>query len=46
MNLWKCISCSNDVMIHVDCDIKRDIYMYPQKMHSCSKDILGISFLF
>ena len=31
----------NDVMNHVDCVIKRDVY--PQKMHSCSKNIHGIS---
>ena len=36
------ISCSNDVMNHVDCVIKRDVY--PQKIHSCSKNICGISF--
>ena len=34
--------CCNDVMHHVDCVIKRDVY--PQKMHSCStKNIRGIS---
>ena len=32
----------NDVMNHVDCVIKRDVC--PQKMHSCSKNIRGISF--
>ena len=41
---WKWISCSNDVMNHVDCIIKRDVY--PAKKHSCSKNIRGISFLF
>ena len=35
--LWKWISCCNDVMNHVDCVIKCDVY--PQKMHSCSKNI-------
>ena len=29
-------------MNHVDCVIKHDVY--PQKMHSCSKNICGISF--
>ena len=33
-------SCSNDVMNHVDCVVKRDVY--PQKMHSCSKNLRGI----
>ena len=42
-NIWKWISCCNDVTNHVDCVIKRDVY--PQKMHSCSKNIRGISFL-
>ena len=40
--IWKRISYSNDVMNHADCVIKR--YVYPQKMHSCSKNICGISF--
>ena len=31
-----------DVMNHVDCVIKRDVY--PQKMHSCSENIRDISF--
>ena len=31
-------------MNHVDCVIKRDVYL--QKMHSCSKNIRGLSFLF
>ena len=46
MNLAVCgniISCFNDVMSHVDCVIKCDVY--PQKMHSCSKNIHGISFI-
>ena len=38
---WKWIRCCNDVMNHVDCVIKRDIYQ--QKKHSCSKNIRGIS---
>ena len=38
---WKWITCSNDVMNRVDCVIKRDVY--PQKKHSCSKNIRGIS---
>ena len=41
--IWKCISCFNDVMNHVDCVIKRDVSR--QKMHSCSKNICGISFI-
>ena len=44
ISTWKRISCFKDVMIHIDCVIKRDVY--PQKMHSCSKNIRGISFLF
>ena len=31
----------NDVMNHVDCVMKRDVY--PQRMHSCSKNIRDIS---
>ena len=31
----------NDVMNHVDCVITLDVY--PQKMHSCSRNIRGIS---
>ena len=42
-SIWKWKSCCNDVMNHVDYVIKRDVY--PQKMHSCSKNIRGISFL-
>ena len=41
--MWKWISCRNDVMNNVDCVIKRDVYS--QKMQSCSKNILGVSFL-
>ena len=33
--------CCYDVMNHVDCVIKRDAYQ--QKMHSRSKNIIGIS---
>ena len=40
-SIWKWIRCCNDVMNNVDCIIKRDIYL--QKMHSCSKNICGIS---
>ena len=40
-SVWKWISCSNDVMNHVDYVIKRDVY--PQKIHSCPKSIRGIS---
>ena len=36
------ISCSDDVMNHVECVTKRDVY--PQKMHLCSKNSSGISF--
>ena len=43
-SIWKWISCSNDVMNYVDCVIKRDVY--PQKMHSCSKNIAVYHFLF
>ena len=39
--IWKWISCSNDVMNHVDCVIKRDVY--PLKMHLCSKYSSGLS---
>ena len=40
-SILKWISCCNDVMNYVDCVIKRDVY--PQKMHSCSENIHGIS---
>ena len=40
-SIWKWISCCNDVKNNVECVIKRDVY--PQKMHSCSKNFLGIS---
>ena len=36
----KRVSCCNDVINHVGCVIKRDVY--PQKMHSYSKNIRGI----
>ena len=39
--IWKWLSCCNDVINHTDCVIKRDVY--PQKMHSCSKNIRDIS---
>ena len=42
VSIWKWISCCNDVINHVDCVIKRDFF--PQKMHSCSKKICGVSF--
>ena len=38
---WKWLTYCNDVMNHVNCVIKCDVY--PQKMHSCSKNIRGIS---
>ena len=40
-SIWKWISCWNDIINHVDCAIKRDVY--PQKMHLCSKNISVIS---
>ena len=40
-SIWKWIRCCNDVMNDVDCVIKRDVY--PQNVHSCSKNIRGIS---
>ena len=40
-SIWNWISCCNDVMNHVDWVIKRDVY--PQKMHSGSKNIRGMS---
>ena len=40
-SIWKWITCCNDVMNDVDCVIKRDVY--PQNVHSCSKNIRGIS---
>ena len=40
-SIRKWIRCCNDVMNHVDCVIKRDVY--PQKMHSCSKNICVVS---
>ena len=43
-SIWKWIRCCNDVMNNVDCVIKLDFY--PQKMHSCSKNIMGYQFLF
>ena len=43
-SIWERISCCNDVINHVDSVIKRDVY--PQKMHSCSKNIRGKSSFF
>ena len=40
-SIWKWIRCCNDVMNDVYCLIKRDIY--PQNVHSCSKNICGVS---
>ena len=40
-SIWKWITCCNDVMNDVDCVIKRDVY--PQNVHSCSKNIRWIS---
>ena len=40
-SIWKWIRCCNDVMNYVDCVMKRDVY--PQKMHSCPKNIRRIS---
>ena len=40
-SIWKWYMCCNDVMNDVDCVIKHDIY--PQNVHSCSKNICGIS---
>ena len=40
-SIRKWITCCNDVMNDVDCVIKLDVY--PQNVHSCSKDIRGIS---
>ena len=39
-SIWKWITYCNDVM-NVDCVIKRDVY--PQNVHSFSKNIRGIS---
>ena len=36
-SIWKWIRCCDAVMNNVDYVIKRDIY--PQKRHSCSKNI-------
>ena len=40
-SIWKWISSCDDVMNRIDCVIKRDVY--PQKIHSCSKNNRGIS---
>ena len=42
-SIWRWISCCNDVMNHGDYVIKCDVY--PQKKHSYSKNIYGISIL-
>ena len=42
-SICKWISCSNDVMNHVDCIIKHNVVLL-QKMHSFSKKKSGISF--
>ena len=39
-NIWKWVSCCNDVMNHVDRVTKLDVY--PHKIHSCI-NIRGIS---
>ena len=40
-SIWKWITCCNDVMNDVERVTKRDVY--PQNVHSCSKNIWGIS---
>ena len=40
-SIWKWITYCNDVMNDVDCVIKCDVY--PQNVHSFSKNIRGIS---
>ena len=40
-SIWKWTRCCNDVMNDVDCVIKCDVY--PPNVHSCSKNIYGIS---
>ena len=40
-SIWKWITCCNDVMNDVDCVKKHDSYL--QNVHSCSKNIHGIS---
>ena len=35
------VTCCNDVMNDVGCVIKRDVY--PENVHSCSKNIRGLS---
>ena len=40
-SIWKWIRCCNDVMDDVDCVIKRNVYL--QNVHSCTKNIRGIS---
>ena len=40
-SIWKWIRCCYDVMNNADYIVKREVY--PQKMHSCYKNIRGIS---
>ena len=40
-SIWKWIRCCNDDMNNVDYVIKCDVY--PQKMHSCAKNVRGMS---
>ena len=40
-SIWEWIRCCDKVINNVDCVIKRDVY--PQKTHSCSRNIRGIS---
>ena len=43
-SIWKWIRCCNDVMSHVGCVIKRDVY--PQKCINVLKISVGYRFLF
>ena len=43
-SIWRCISCSNDVMNHVDFVIHREFFL--QKMHLYSKNSWLYRFLF
>ena len=44
-SILKRIRCSNDVMNHIGCVMKRDVY--PQKMRSCSKkSVVNLFFFF
>ena len=40
-SIWTWISCCNDIINHVDCFMKRDVYQ--QKMCSCSNNIHYVS---